>query len=149
MPCAKSQLAARYDKDGKLIGLKLRRCSGDCDDGHTRCTETGRPDPEDDDISVIFCACPEDINSYHPTRNDLVKSCRIAVLRRNNKPFDFDCIGKCDDDATECKPVIIEKLELARGESQHIIECRCIDRVEPLKEIAGAKRKGSSRRNTA
>lgn len=122
---------------------------GRLNDGQTRCTETGRPDPEDDNITVNFCACPEDINSYHSTRKDLVRSCRIAVLRRNNKPFDFDCIGDCEGDATECKPVIVEKIELARGESQHIIECRCVDSVEPLKEVARSKRKATSRRRAA
>ena len=151
MPCAKSQLVARYDKDGKLIGVKLRPCSGLCSDGQSRCTETGRPDPDDADNTINFCACPEDIIPHPLSRDGLVSRCRVAVLRdKNRKPIDFICIGFCeDDDKTECRPVVVEKIELAKGGSQHVIECRCIEKVETVGKISRSKKRVGSRRRKA
>lgn len=146
MPCAKSQLVARYDKDGKLKGVKLRACSGVCSDGQARCSETGRPDPDDDNNTITFCACPEDIVSNPLSRDGLVRSCRVGVLRRNGKPIDFVCIGFCrDDENTECTPIVVEEIKLARGGVQKVIECQCIERVDPIEKIALAKRKKSSK----
>jgi hypothetical protein len=150
MPCAKSQLVARYDKDGKLKGVKLRACSGTCNDGQTKCTETGRPDPDDDRNTITFCACPEDIVSNPLSREGLVRSCRVGVLRRNGDPIDFVCIGFCrNDETTECRPVVVDKIELATGEIQKIIECQCIEKVDPIKDIVSARRKKASKQRRA
>src|SRR5438045_1930274 len=100
MACATSQVIARYDEAGKLVGLKLNQCSGKCADGATDCEGHRKVDPDDENVVVQFCACPEELSDNPLSREGLVTSCRISVLRKKPglKPFGFACIGFCDDD---------------------------------------------------
>lgn len=144
MACT-SKVIRRYNRRDVLIGMAVR-CEGACaGGGPCRTHDRGDPDPGAGLGDILrFCACPEDFPvppPNAPTRANLVRGCRVALRMKRTpqgqlRPFDHCCIGTCEDtENKECVAVVVDTVRLANGDRQEILECRCVDKVEPVASV--------------
>ncbi len=146
MACT-TKVIRRYNRRDVLIGMAVR-CEGTCaGGGPCRTHDRGDPDPGAGLGEILrFCACPEDFPvppPNAPTRANLVRGCRVALrLKRTPqgqmRPFDHCCIGTCEDtEHKECAAVVVDTIRFANGDRQETLECRCVDKVDPVASIGG------------
>ncbi len=136
MAC-KSKVLVDRDSLGKMISLKLF-CDGTCSDGSKCAPATKQYTPDRPRERYDRCECPgeQPIGCYVVVKRRAKRNLNPFGAPKPFKPYDFDCMGSCDDETMECTGVRID-VQTLKGFANHSYtretwECQCIPKLESV-----------------